>query len=162
MPRTIKRYENRKLYDTEASAYISLAGLADLVRGGETVIVLDNATGEDLTVQTLTQVILEEGRQGRTVLSSDLLHGLLQRGTSVLESGMSSLRHGVDDLVQTSVRRVQHFLQRPEPEELRDLREQLGRLETMLHRMLDENDASTGPRATASGTPPGREPETGT
>lgn len=144
MPRTVKRYDNRKLYDTESSAYISLAGLAELVRSGETVVVLDNATGEDLTTQTLTQVILEEGRKGRTVISSDLLHGLLQRGGDAIETGMSTLRHGMDDLVQTSMRRVQSFLQRPEAGELRDLREQLARLEDMLHRMLDDHEDPPG------------------
>ena len=144
MARTVKRYENRKLYDTEASAYISLAGLAELVRSGETVVVLDNATGEDLTAQTLTQVILEEGRQGRGVISSELLHGLLQRGGDAIESGMSTLRHGMDDLVQNSMRRVQSFLHRPEAGELRDLREQLARLEDMLHRMLDDHESPSG------------------
>jgi polyhydroxyalkanoate synthesis repressor PhaR len=159
MPRTVKRYENRKLYDPESSSYISLARIADLVRAGETVVVLDNVTGEDLTVQTLTQVILEEGRQGRTLLSSDLLHDLLQRGGEAIGTGMSTLRHGVDDLVQTSMRRVQSFLQRPEEGELRDLREQLHRLEEMLHRMLDESERPS-PDAPASAGPGDGEKET--
>ncbi len=144
MDRIIKRYENRKLYDTEASAYVSLAGIGELVREGHTVSVVDNATGEDLTVQTLTQVILEEGRQGRGALSSDLLHGLLRRGSEAIENRVSSIRHGVDDLVQSSVRRVQTFLARPEPEELRQLRDQLGRLEEMLARMLETDARRAG------------------
>lgn len=152
MARTVKRYENRKLYDTESSSYISLGSLAELVRSGETVVVIDNVSGEDLTAQTLTQVILEEGRKGRTVISSDLLHGLIQRSGDAIETGMSSLRHGVDDLVQTSMRRVQSFLQRPEAGELRDLRGQLARLEEMLHRMLDDHDKASEGEAAADET----------
>lgn len=156
MERIIKRYENRKLYDTQASAYVSLAGLADLVRSGTTVSVVDNVTGEDLTVQTLTQVILEEGKQGRGTLSPDLLHGLLRRGSEALETGVSSIRHGVDDLVQQSVRRVQTFLSRPEPEELQQLRSQLGRLEDLLVRMLENDkpkEAEPPPESTREGDP---------
>ena len=66
MARRIKRYDNRKLYDTETSEYVSLSDIADLVRGGETVEVVDNVTGPDITDQTLTQIILEEGKSGRT------------------------------------------------------------------------------------------------
>ena len=68
MARLIKRYENRKLYDTEASAYVSLADVAALVRRGETVEVIDKATGKDLTAQILTQMILEEGKPGQSAI----------------------------------------------------------------------------------------------
>ena len=87
MARRIKRYENRKLYDTETSEYVSLSDIADLVRSGETVEVVDNATGGDITAQTLTQIILEEGKNGRATISSDLLHALLRRSEEVLDSG---------------------------------------------------------------------------
>src|SRR4051812_25135177 len=81
MERVIKRYGNRKLYDVEARAYVSLEDLATLVRCGETVQVIDQTTGDDITAQTLTQVILDEGRRGPSLLPTDLLHGLLRRGT---------------------------------------------------------------------------------
>lgn len=68
MPRVIKRYPNRKLYDADARAYVSLEEIAALVRDGETVQVLDHATGDDITAQTLTQVILDEGRRGTSLL----------------------------------------------------------------------------------------------
>ena len=73
MARLIKRYENRKLYDTEASAYVSLADVAALVRRGETVEVIDKATGKDLTAQILTQIILEEGKHGQSAISTEVL-----------------------------------------------------------------------------------------
>jgi polyhydroxyalkanoate synthesis repressor PhaR len=54
----IKRYPNRKLYDTEAKSYITLEGVAALIRNGEDVQVIDHESGEDLTTLTLTQIIL--------------------------------------------------------------------------------------------------------
>jgi polyhydroxyalkanoate synthesis repressor PhaR len=103
MPRRIKRYDNRKLYDTEASEYVSLDDVAELVRSGETVEVVDNATGEDLTAQTLTQIILEEGKDGRQVIPSDLLHQLLRRSGKMFDTGIDQIRSTVDDLMQSSL-----------------------------------------------------------
>lgn len=140
MPRTIKRYDNRKLYDTEASQYVSLSDVADLVRGGETVEVVDNATGRDLTAQTLTQVILEEGKDGRHVLPSELLHALLRRSEAAFDSGMEQLRTTVDDLVQGSLGRLRRLVQSPRARELNELREQLRQLEQQLATLLDEAD----------------------
>src|SRR5512135_361111 len=59
----IKRYANRKLYDTEAKRYVTLEDLAGFVRQGEDVRVVDHATGEDLTSQTLFQIIFEEEKK---------------------------------------------------------------------------------------------------
>ena len=61
--RTIKRYSNRKLYDTEAKQYITLDGIADLVRRGDDVEVIDKETGEDLTAVTLSQIIFEQQKR---------------------------------------------------------------------------------------------------
>ena len=72
MSRIIKRYGNRKLYDAEAKKHISLEEIAELVRKGEDVRVIDNTTDEDITAQTLTQVIFEEGKKGRNPLSPDV------------------------------------------------------------------------------------------
>lgn len=139
MARLIKRYENRKLYDTEASAYVSLSDIADLVRQGETVQVIDNVTGDDLTAQTLTQIILEEGKQGKHVLPTDLLHDLLRRSGEMVDTSLERLRHGMDDLVQSSVGRLNQLV--PESQrrsELRELRDQVNHLEGVLNDLLDD------------------------
>lgn len=139
MARLIKRYENRKLYDTEASAYVSLSDIADLVRQGETVQVIDNVTGDDLTAQTLTQIILEEGKQGKHVLPTDLLHDLLRRSGEVVDTSLERLRHGMDDLVQSSVGRLNQLV--PESQrrsELRELRDQVNHLEGVLNDLLSD------------------------
>jgi polyhydroxyalkanoate synthesis repressor PhaR len=154
MARRIKRYDNRKLYDTETSEYVSLSNIAELVRNGETVEVVDNATGQDITAQTLTQIILEEGKSGREVISSDLLHTLLRRSGEVLDSGLDQIRTTVDDLMQSSFGRLKRLVQNPRQEELNELRQQLRRLEHRLSILLDDfeeqhSDASE-PHAHAS------------
>ena len=62
-PRLIKKYSNRRLYDTAASRYVNLDQVASLVRRGHPLKVLDAKTGEDLTRQVLTQIIVEDARQ---------------------------------------------------------------------------------------------------
>jgi polyhydroxyalkanoate synthesis repressor PhaR len=57
---TIKKYANRRLYDTESSAYITLDRLAEMVREGREFEVVDAKTGEDITRQVLTQIIVDE------------------------------------------------------------------------------------------------------
>ncbi|MGD8806379.1 MAG: polyhydroxyalkanoate synthesis regulator DNA-binding domain-containing protein, partial [Chloroflexota bacterium] len=56
----IKRYPNRKLYNTEAKQYVTLEGIAELIRQGQEVQITDHQTGEDLTAVTLTQIIFEQ------------------------------------------------------------------------------------------------------
>ena len=86
MPRLIKRYGSRKLYDTGESAYISLDRLAALIRDGESVQVVDNKSGEDVTAAVLSQVIAEEGRNGAG-LSSGFLHDILRMGERAIRKG---------------------------------------------------------------------------
>lgn len=62
-PRVIKRYANRKLYDTRDSRYVTLQQIAEYVRGGEEVSIIDNTTKEDLTNVTLAQIVYEEERK---------------------------------------------------------------------------------------------------
>jgi len=138
MARRIKRYSNRKLYDTEASEYVSLGDIAELVRSGETVKVVDNATEEDLTAQTLTQIILEEGKDGRHLIPSDLLHQLLRRSGEMFDTGIGQIRSTVDDLMQSSLGRLQQLVQSPRTQELDELRTQLRQLEHRLSILLDD------------------------
>lgn len=76
----IKRYPNRKLYDTEAKQYITLDQVADLIRSGVDVKVVDNATGEDLSALTLSQIIFEQEKKQSGFLPLSLLSGLIQSG----------------------------------------------------------------------------------
>lgn len=75
---TIKKYANRRLYDTESSTYVTLDRLAQLIREGRDFIVLDAKSGEDITHQVLTQIIVEEeARGGATMLPASFLRQLI-------------------------------------------------------------------------------------
>jgi polyhydroxyalkanoate synthesis repressor PhaR len=98
MPVLIKRYANRKLYDTEASRYITLKGISDLVRAGKEVRVVDNETGEDITPLVLSQIVVEGQKQGRERgggITHTVLTELIQKGGDAL---LGIVRRGVDDV----------------------------------------------------------------
>jgi polyhydroxyalkanoate synthesis repressor PhaR len=130
MIRLIKRYESRKLYDTEESRYVSLEEIASWVRQGQEVKVVDNATGADVTSQTLTQIILDEGRRGTSFLPSDLLHDLVRIGEKAMHNGIEQVQSGVDRLVQASIDRLAPV--RRVREEMSSLRARLEQLEASL------------------------------
>jgi len=80
----IKKYANRKLYHTNRKQYITLEGVAQLVQGGDSVQVLDNESGEDITASTLAQVVLQARRGG--LLPTNVLTGLIQTGGDTIAS----------------------------------------------------------------------------
>lgn len=77
--RTVKRYSNRKLYDTGAKHYVTLKDLALVIRQGDTVSVVDHANGQDLTTQTLAQIIFEEEKTAPR-MDSTRLHQVIREG----------------------------------------------------------------------------------
>jgi polyhydroxyalkanoate synthesis repressor PhaR len=89
---TIKRYANRKLYDVDASRYVTLDDLAEMVRREEEVKVVDYATGADLTALTLTQVIFEQEKKLGGLLPQAILTRLLRVGNTTIQN----LRGGVN------------------------------------------------------------------
>ncbi len=90
--RVIKRYANRKLYDTHDSTYVTLDRIAELVRNGEEVKVLDNKSQKDLTKVTLAQIIYEEQKSGQaTAWSVQSLRGFIVSGREKL---VTSLKEG--------------------------------------------------------------------
>ncbi|HPP46829.1 MAG TPA: polyhydroxyalkanoate synthesis repressor PhaR [Accumulibacter sp.] len=77
-PRLIKKYPNRRLYDTKTSAYITLSDVKDLVLYRENFNVLDAKTGEDITRSILLQIILEEEAGGMPLFTTDLLAQMIR------------------------------------------------------------------------------------
>lgn len=151
MIRLIKRYESRKLYDTEESRYVSLEEIAAWVRQGQEVRVVDNATSADVTSQTLTQIILDEGRKGTSFLPSELLHDLVRLGEKAVASGMETVQHGVDRLVQASIERVGPL--KRAREEMTALKSRLEQLEASL------SELEAAPALPAPAADNHREPE---
>jgi polyhydroxyalkanoate synthesis repressor PhaR len=82
----IKRYPNRKLYNTETKQYITLEVIADLIRQGDEIQVIDHTSGEDLTAVTLTQIIFEQEKKQSGFLPKSVLTGLIQAGGDTLNS----------------------------------------------------------------------------
>ena len=87
----IKRYPNRKLYDTEAKRYVTLESIAELIRQGREIHVLDHATGEDLTAVTLTQIVFEQEKKESGFVPRSVLKGLIEAGGNTLNALQRSL-----------------------------------------------------------------------
>lgn len=128
----IKRYPNRKLYDTEAKKYITLDGIAALIRKGVDVQVVDHTTGEDLTALTLSQIIFEQEKKGGGFLPKSVLASLVQAGgdtVNTLRRGLTApldLFRQVDDEID---RRLQNLISRGELAKEEGLR--------LRHKLLD-------------------------
>lgn len=76
-PAVVKKYANRRLYNTATSSYVTLDELSQMVRKGEEFVVFDAKTGEDITRSVLTQIILEEDSKGRNLLPIGFLRHLI-------------------------------------------------------------------------------------
>lgn len=78
--RIIKRYANRKLYDTQHSRYVTLEQISEMIRAGDDVKIVDNKTKEDLTSVTLAQIIFEEEKKQRSFLPLTAMRNIIQNG----------------------------------------------------------------------------------
>lgn len=87
----IKRYPNRKLYDTAAKRYVTLEEIAALIRQGQEISVIDHTSGEDLTAVTLSQVILEQERKQEGFVPQAVLAGLVRAGGETVATLRRSL-----------------------------------------------------------------------
>ena len=108
-PVAIKKYANRRMYDTANSRYVNLAQIAEMVKEGVVVEVVDTASGEDITKVILTQVILEEEKGQRNLLPVEFLHELIKCGESTsgdflrsfLSSGFDAYKQAQEQLTST-------------------------------------------------------------
>jgi polyhydroxyalkanoate synthesis repressor PhaR len=80
----LKKYANRRLYDTQKSAYVTLGDVAEVIREGKTVKAFDAKTKVDVTGFVLTQIILEEAKNNNALLPVPLLHMIIRYGENVL------------------------------------------------------------------------------
>ena len=108
MVRLIKRYGggSRKLYDTEESRYVSLDEIALWIRDGQELRVVDSGSHEDVTAQTLAQIIYEDHTRGVSFLPSEFLHAVIRRGGRAIQEGVETVQSGVDRLVRASVEKI--------------------------------------------------------
>ena len=105
MPILIKRYANRKLYNTETSRYITLKGIASLIEQGEDIRVIDNESGEDITSIALSQILVDHERDGGATphgllsdliqRSGDALYGAFKRSVGDASDGLGEIQKNV-------------------------------------------------------------------
>ena len=112
-PKVIKRYTNRKLYDTVESRYVTLDEIAEMVKAGTEVRIVDNRTKEDLTSVTLAQIIFEEEKKTskmslRTL--KDLIRHGGERAAQIVEDTQAELRGRVEAVRQAAEHRVQTLI----------------------------------------------------
>jgi polyhydroxyalkanoate synthesis repressor PhaR len=101
MAYVIKRYSNRKLYDTQESRYVTLEEIEEMIRAGREVSVVDASTGENLTSVTLTQIILENERNHRANLPAAFLHQLIKHGEAWQDFVQKSMKQSMEGIVSS-------------------------------------------------------------
>ncbi len=168
----IKKYENRRMYDTKHSRYVNLDEIAEMIRKGTDVKIVDARTGEDLTRITLTQIIVEDAKQGPAGLPLELLKQLIVASDHVgkefimwylksafdayqkLQNTISGGFSEVQTAAMSPVEALKNFLRGPEerkPEntEIEELRRRLSELETRTGDGRSKRNRGNGRRATA-------------
>lgn len=161
----IKKYENRRLYDTSRSRYVNLNEIASLIRKGIDVQIVDAKTGEDLTRVTLTQIIVEDAKDGPAGLPLEVLRQLIvasdhvgqefimwylksafeayQKLQSTLSSGLSEMHSAAVSPVDA----IRSFLRtgsapaRSESSEVEELRRRLTQLESQARKRTPKRRA---------------------
>jgi polyhydroxyalkanoate synthesis repressor PhaR len=151
----IKKYANRKLYDTRTSRYITLEGIAQLVRDGHEIKVVDRDDGRDLTQVTLSQVVLEEEKRGPARLvdaGGEMLH---DRGQALLDYVRKTLnvptdlrnqverrREGLESVMDDTIEQTLRRLRIPTRKDIDRINERLDRLSVQ----IKKNGATRAPR----------------
>ncbi len=155
MSRLIKRYGNRKLYDTQESRYVTLEAIAAFVKQGEEVQVVDNDSGEDLTAVTFAQIILEEERRKNGLLPLPILRNIIQQGEATLQDLASRVDRGMEaigSIGEKAGKRVQELVGRGAPQGkalLEDLLASPQRQLEALQKRIDERVKKSVERITA-------------
>jgi polyhydroxyalkanoate synthesis repressor PhaR len=111
-PKVIKRYTNRKLYDTVESRYVTLDEIAEMVKAGVEVQIVDNRTKEDLTSVTLAQIVFEEEKKKNQMPLSVLREIIRRPGDSITDFISTQVSPRVDALKQEAGHRIEKLLGR--------------------------------------------------
>lgn len=147
-PRLIKKYPNRRLYDTEISRYITLDEVRDLVMQGQEFKVVDKKTSRDITRSILLQVIAEQEDGNNPIFSTDYLSNIIRFYGDSLQNSMSSyLEHSMQHFMdqQSQIReRLKTFVGNNPLDNIRDLAKQNRNMwKSIRTEILDEFDRIT-------------------
>jgi len=142
-PKVIKRYTNRKLYDTVESRYVTLDEIAEMIKAGAEVKIIDNRTKDDLTSVTLAQIIFEEEKK-TSKMSLETLRDLIRYGGEVaqrlVEGTQAEFRGRVEAVRAAAEQRMQNLLSRGQAtgDRARELVQTSQEAVTALQRKVDE------------------------
>jgi polyhydroxyalkanoate synthesis repressor PhaR len=152
----IKKYANRKLYDTRTSRYITLDGIAELVRDGHDIRVVDRVNGNDITQVILSQIVLTEEKRGPQRLVGAGAESLQERGQALLDYVRKTLnvpgdlvteverrRGNIEGMVDEAIERTLRRLRLPSRHDIDRINERIDKLSAELKR-------SNGRAATAA------------
>jgi polyhydroxyalkanoate synthesis repressor PhaR len=139
----IKKYANRKLYDTRTSSYITLEGIAGLVRDGHEIKVVDRETGQDLTQVTLSQIVLSEEKRGPSRMVDGSV--LQERGQALLDyvrktlnvpselvNQMERRRGDLEGVIDEAIEQALHRLRIPSHTDIDSINKRLDRLSAQM------------------------------
>ena len=155
----IKKYANRKLYDTQMSRYITLDGIADLVRDGHEIQVVDRDTGQDLTQVILSQIVLSEEKRGPGRLMDAGTDAIQERGQALLDYVRKTLnvpgdlvnqverrRGDLEAMVDDAIERALRRLRIPSRHDLDRINERMDQLSAQLKRLDSGGPPRSAPR----------------
>jgi len=120
----IKRYANRKLYNTESSRYITLKGISELVREGRDIQVIDNESGQDITPIVLSQILVDGQKQNRDTSSAvpgQVLSELIQRGGDAIYGAIRRSMGDVQENITDARENVRRWIKTPREIETSDI-----------------------------------------
>ena len=143
----IKKYANRKLYDTRSSQYVTLDGIADLVRAGHDIRVVDRDSGNDITQVVLSQIVLTEEKRGPQRLVDAGADAIHERGQALLDyvrktlnvpgelvSEVEKRRGNIEGMVDEAIERTLQRLKLPSRRDIDRLNERIDKLSAELKR----------------------------
>ena len=143
----IKKYANRKLYDTRSSQYVTLDGIADLVRAGHDIRVVDRDSGNDITQVVLSQIVLTEEKRGPQRLVDAGADAIHERGQALLDYVRKTLnvpgelvpevekrRGNIEGMVDEAIERTLQRLKLPSRRDIDRLNERIDKLSAELKR----------------------------
>jgi polyhydroxyalkanoate synthesis repressor PhaR len=153
----IKKYANRKLYDTRTSRYVTLEGIAELVREGHEIKVVDRETGQDLTQVILSQIVLSEEKRGPARLVD--AGAIQERGQALLDyvrktlnvpadlvNQMERRRGDLESMVDEAIERALRRLRIPSRNDIDRVNDRLDQLSAQLKRAGAKEKPKRAPR----------------
>ena len=139
----IKRYSNRKLYDTERSSYVTLEEISQMVRDGSELRIVDNKSGEDITSVTLAQIVFEQEKKDKRTLPMQALRDMIRSPSDFI----SRLSRDVTDMredAMTQVEKVKRTAAQQQAEVVAPVREFFDSIPRALEEVQARIDLRTG------------------